>query len=76
MSYQEGRKEGGMKMQRSGSRQSPQRGLPGSGPWLANRHGDVSTVQVQLDYSYTFLLGKALGLGPRTLQGESSMVVL
>ena len=34
------------------------------------------TVQVQLDYTYTFLLGKAVGLDPLTLQGESSMVVL
>ncbi len=34
------------------------------------------TVQVQLDYTYSFLLGKAVGLDPLALQGESSMVVL
>ncbi len=34
------------------------------------------TVVVQLDYTYSFLLGKAVGLDPLALQGESSMVVL
>jgi len=34
------------------------------------------TVVVQLDYTYTFLLGKLVGLDPLALQGESSMVVL
>ncbi len=34
------------------------------------------TVQVQLDYTYSFLLGTAVGLDPLALQGESSMVVL
>ena len=34
------------------------------------------TVQVQLDYTYSFLLGKLVGLDPLALQGESSMVVL
>jgi Flp pilus assembly protein TadG len=34
------------------------------------------TVLVELDYTYSFLLGKAVGLDPLVLQGESSMVVL
>lgn len=34
------------------------------------------TVQIQLDYTYTFLLGKAVGLDPLDIEGESSMVVL
>lgn len=34
------------------------------------------TVQVQLDYTYSFLLGKLVGLDPLAIQGESSMVVL
>ena len=34
------------------------------------------TVLVELDYTYSFLLGKAVGLDPLALQGESSMVVL
>jgi hypothetical protein len=33
-------------------------------------------VQVQLDYTYSFLLGKLVGLDPLAIQGESSMVVL
>jgi Flp pilus assembly protein TadG len=34
------------------------------------------TVLVELDYTYSFLLGKLVGLDPLALQGESSMVVL
>ena len=43
--------------------------------WTPN-NSPGGTVLVELDYTYTFLLGKAVGLAPLTLQGESSMVVL
>ncbi len=34
------------------------------------------TVRVQLDYTYSFLLGSLIGLDPMAVQGDSSMVVL
>lgn len=43
--------------------------------WTPNNNPG-GTVEVQLDYTYSFLLGKAVGLDPLALQGESSMVVL
>jgi Flp pilus assembly protein TadG len=38
--------------------------------------GTGDTIEVQLDYTYSFLLGKAMGLDPLSIEGESSMVVL
>ena len=43
--------------------------------WTPN-NSPGGTVLVELDYTYSFLLGKAVGLDPLVLQGESSMVVL
>ena len=43
--------------------------------WTPNNNPG-GTVEVQLDYSYSFLLGGLVGLDPLALQGESSMVVL
>jgi Flp pilus assembly protein TadG len=43
--------------------------------WTPNNNPG-GTVQVQLDYTYSFLLGKAVGLDPLAIEGESSMVVL
>ena len=43
--------------------------------WIPNNNPG-GTVEVQLDYTYSFLLGKAVGLAPLSLEGESSMVVL
>jgi Flp pilus assembly protein TadG len=55
-------------------------GMPGNEvtvttTWAPNNNPG-GTVQVQLDYTYSFLLGKAVGLDPLAIEGESSMVVL
>ncbi len=55
-------------------------GIPGSEvtvttTWTPNNNPG-GTVQVQLDYTYSFLLGSLVGLDPLAIQGESSMVVL
>jgi len=43
--------------------------------WTPNNNPG-GTVLVELDYTYSFLIGKLVGLDPLALQGESSMVVL
>jgi Flp pilus assembly protein TadG len=43
--------------------------------WTPNNSAG-GTVNVQLDYTYSFLIGKLVGLDPLALEGESSMVVL
>lgn len=43
--------------------------------WTPN-NSPGGTVHVQLDYTYSFLIGKLVGLTPLALEGESSMVVL
>jgi Flp pilus assembly protein TadG len=43
--------------------------------WTPNNSAG-GTVNVQLDYTYSFLIGKLVGLNPLALEGESSMVVL
>jgi Flp pilus assembly protein TadG len=55
-------------------------GIPGSEvtvttTWTPNNNPG-GTVQVQLDYTYSFLLGTLVGLDPLAIQGDSSMVVL
>ena len=46
-----------------------------SATWTPN-NSPGGTVLVELDYTYSFLLGGLVGLDPLALQGESSMVVL
>ena len=43
--------------------------------WTPNNSAG-GTVNVQLNYSYSFLIGKLVGLTPLALEGDSSMVVL
>ena len=55
-------------------------GIPGNEvtvttTWTPNNNPG-GTVQVQLDYTYSFLLGTLVGLDPLSIQGDSSMVVL
>ena len=42
--------------------------------WAPN-NSPGGTVQVQLDYTYSFLIGGLVGLDPLPIQGESSMLV-
>jgi len=55
-------------------------GIPGDAVtittnWTPN-NSPGGTVEVQLDYTYSFLLGGLVGLDPLPIEGESSMVVL
>ena len=43
--------------------------------WTPNNNPG-GTIQVQLDYTYAFLIGSLVGLDPLAIEGESSMVVL
>lgn len=43
--------------------------------WTPNNNTG-GTVQVQLDYQYTFFVGGLIGLDPLPLQGDSQMIVL
>jgi Flp pilus assembly protein TadG len=55
-------------------------GIPGNQvtvttTWTPNNNPG-GTVHVQLDYTYSFLIGTLVGLDPLAIEGESSMVVL